>query len=234
MNEFTPYLEILPGPQRQLYPNLAWSREEGFVLYEGTAVALYAGHRESKDFAFFSEKSLDKRHIENELLRRGLHYSILQEEPNTLSLKVMDNKVQLSFWGTIGYGRVDTPMRTDDGVLEVASPLDLMATKLKVILDRIEAKDYKDIATLSNMGVPLERGLAAAKNFYPGFPEMECLRSMMWFEGGDLDSLDEPTMNTLRQLADNVHNIPPITLQSNYLHDDSNDLRLQRRSTSMG
>ena len=45
MSIFTPHLEVLPAPQRTIYPELAWVKEAGFVLYGGTAVALYAGHR---------------------------------------------------------------------------------------------------------------------------------------------------------------------------------------------
>jgi hypothetical protein len=55
-------------------------------------------------------------------------------------------------FGGIGFGRVNDPLLTRDGVLLVASLDDLMATKLKATLDRAEAKDYREIAELISAG----------------------------------------------------------------------------------
>ena len=68
---------------------------------------------------------------------------MIQSQPDTLSVLVpaIESSVKLSFFGSIGIGRVGVPSRTQDGVLEVASLLDLLAAKLKVIQQRIEAKD---------------------------------------------------------------------------------------------
>lgn len=59
--------------------------------------------------------------------------------------------------GRFGIGRINDPLLTDDGTLLVAPREDLLATKLKVLLQRIEAKDYLDIAALLEAGVSLER-----------------------------------------------------------------------------
>ena len=40
------------------------------------------------------------------------------------------------------------PLETSDGALLVASLDDLLATKLKAVLDRAEVKDYRDIARM--------------------------------------------------------------------------------------
>ena len=47
------------------------------------------------------------------------------------------------------------PRQTNDGVLLAISLDDLMATKLKTILDRAEAKDYRDIAAMLMAGISL-------------------------------------------------------------------------------
>lgn len=52
-----------------------------------------------------------------------------------------DQHLKVSFFGTIGFGRIGEPEITDDGTSQVATLDDLMATKVKVILQRIEAKD---------------------------------------------------------------------------------------------
>ena len=53
-----------------------------------------------------------------------------------------------TFKPRFGFGRVGTPEVTVDSTLQVASLDDLMATKLKVILQRAEAKDYRDLAAM--------------------------------------------------------------------------------------
>lgn len=55
---FTPKLDILPLAQRNLWPNLV-QLPRHFVLYDGTAIAIRLGHRESIDFDFFSASVLD-------------------------------------------------------------------------------------------------------------------------------------------------------------------------------
>lgn len=65
-------------------------------------------------------------------------------------------------------GRVAEPEPTEDGVLQNCLIVDdLRATKSKVILQRIEAKDYRDIAAMLNAGVSLSKGLAAAWEMLP-------------------------------------------------------------------
>ena len=60
MTSFCPHFEILPEAQKALWPSLAPLKALGFVLYGGTAVALYFGHRSSVDFDFFSHLPLDE------------------------------------------------------------------------------------------------------------------------------------------------------------------------------
>ena len=61
----------------------------------------------------------------------------------------------------IDIGRVDTPQRTVDRVTLVASLLDLFGTKLKVLLERVAAWDYLDLAAILRSGVPLPVGYDA-------------------------------------------------------------------------
>ena len=78
--------------------------------------------------------------------KSGIAFHVVQDEKNSLSLFTEPGNVKLSFFGDLGIGRVGAPSQTRDGILLVASPLDLLATKLKVIMQRAEAKDYNDIA----------------------------------------------------------------------------------------
>jgi hypothetical protein len=82
------------------------------------------------------------------------------------------------------------PEISNDGVAQVASPLDLLATTLKVLLQRAERKDYLDVATLLEAGLSLADGLAAASALYgPAFQPEEALKALVYFADGDLPDL---------------------------------------------
>ena len=90
--------------------------------------------------------------------------------------------MKVSFFGGIDIGRVGHPERTDDGVLQVASMLDLFATKLKVLLQRVAVRDYVDLAAILRAGVCLEDGLGAAVTLYgSAFPPVEAVKTLVCF-----------------------------------------------------
>ena len=140
---FAPRLESLPEEQRALWPALA-GVPRSFVLYGGTAIALRLGHRVSVDFDFFSSEPLDFEDLF--ALPFVRESEVLQREPATLTVstpgKESATPVKVSFFGGIDIGRVGCPERTDDGVVWVAAMLDLFATKLKVLLQRIAERDF--------------------------------------------------------------------------------------------
>lgn len=118
---------------------------------------------------------------------------------------------KVSFFGAIGLGRVGQPAWTEDGVLQVASLDDLMATKLKFLLQRIEAKDYIDIAAMMGAGVSLERVLASARSIYGrSFQPSESLKALVYFEGGDLEVLPDATRRTLIEAVQRVKDLPEV------------------------
>jgi hypothetical protein len=195
MNSFTPKLETLPVEQQEIWAQLSPVVKQGFVLYGGTAIALQLGHRISVDFDFFRHEDLKKEAIFQDLPFCS-HGQIIQNQPNALSL--IYNKVQLSFFGDINFGRVEDPLISNNGNIVVANLDDLMATKVKVVLQRCAAKDYQDIAAMIQGGVSLEKGLASAQQMYgQTFVPTECLRALTYFEGGDLDILSKTEKDTI-------------------------------------
>ena len=103
-----------------------------------------------------------------------------------------------------------------DAVLLVDSLEDLLATKLKAILDRAEAKDYRDIAGLLRAGASLEGALGAFAKMYrrdPGLP----LKAIGFFKDGDLPSLPKPDQDLLRAARDRVSDVPDIHLLNGLL-----------------
>jgi len=209
---FEPKTSSLPKAQQEIWPLLAPAAGLSFVLYGGTAVALHLGHRTSVDFDFFRSSPLDKMELETSFpfLARA---QTIQEDANTLvvSVPMPSGPVKVSFFGGLDIGRINDPLQTNDSTLFVASTEDLLATKLKAILDRAEAKDYRDIAALLNAGVSLERALGAFAKMY-GKDAGLALRAMGFFKDGDLPSLSKKDQDALRAARDRVSAIPDVQL----------------------
>ena len=159
-------MEVLPEAQKDIWPTLCWTTASGFVLYGGTAIALRCGHRASIDFDFFTDQPLNQSTILEELQKSGISFRVVQDEKNSLTVVIESGNVRLSFFGGLGMERVGVPTLTEDSVVLVASDLDLLGTKLKVIMQRVESKDYSDIAQLLRGGTNLIQGLWAARSLY--------------------------------------------------------------------
>jgi len=215
-------MDALPSAQQRLWPQLRSASDLGFTLYGGTAIALRLGHRDSVDFDFFSEKPLDRETIKAAFpfVARS---TTIQDQGNTWVVLVPDgdsekDHVKISFFGTIAFGRVGEPDFTDDGVLQVASFDDLMATKVKVVLQRAEAKDYRDVAAMVKAGVSLSRGLASARLLFgPNFQPSESLKALVYFNDGDLKTLTIAEKTALVEAVKAVRDLPDVTLVSKRL-----------------
>jgi hypothetical protein len=228
-DSFEPKTEILPKAQQELWPLLTRAPALSFVLYGGTAIALHLGHRVSVDFDFFRSEPLDKKDIETAFTFMRDAQTI-QEDENTLVVRapMPSGAVRVSFFGGVGIGRINEPLTTADATLLVASLEDLLATKLKTILDRAEAKDYRDISAMLSAGIPLEKALGGFSKMYgkdPGLP----LRAMGYFKDGDLSSLPKRDQDILRKARDRVAEIPEVVITHGSLAVSS-PVSHQRRS----
>jgi len=208
----------LLAEQRDLWPTLAPTVDLGFTLYGGTALSLRLGHRASIDFDFFSDKPLLKRELQSLPALRNAQ--VIQDEPTALTVlaTTKTESVKLSFFGGISFGRVSEPELTNDHVLEVASMYDLFATKLKVLFDRVDAKDYRDIAAILRAGHHLDEGLAAGRALFGSqFQPAEVLKFLTYFEGATFNELSKADREILEKSATAVTNIPNMTIISKAL-----------------
>jgi hypothetical protein len=210
IGSFRPRLEVLPPAQRQLWPELQGVPRR-FVLYGGTAIALRFGHRSSVDFDFFATEPFEVAQLLGEMpwLRAG---QPLQSALNTYTTVLRrDEPVKLSFFGGLSLGRVGQPERTDDNVLSVASALDLAATKVAVIQQRAEKRDYLDVACLLRAGLRLSDMLGAARALYRDqFNPMISLKALCYFQDGDLPELPAEVKDFLAMQAGEVKGIPDL------------------------
>jgi hypothetical protein len=202
---FTSNLSILPEPQRQLWSELK-ATPKSFVLYKGTALALRLGHRQSEDFDFFSNQPFHP-----DSLRDRIPYlknaEMTQFQDNTLTALVDRNgPVKLSFFGSLGIKRAQDPDIAEENGIQVASLLDLLASKLKTVQSRAEAKDYRDILATFDAGLCLAEGLAAAAAIYgKNFNGVLSLKALTYFEDGDLPSLTPTIQKRLLAAATSVN-----------------------------
>ena len=167
---------------------------------------------DSLDFDFFRSETLDKQALQAFAFMRDA--KIIQEDENTIVAiaPMAAGPVKVSFFGGMSIGRINDPLLTVDSILLVASIDDLLATKLKAILDRAEAKDYQDIAAILRAGTSLEKALGAFKKIWNKDPALP-LKALGFFKDGDLPSLPKADREILRAARDRVKGIPDVALK---------------------
>jgi Nucleotidyl transferase AbiEii toxin, Type IV TA system len=185
-----PRLDILPAPQRRLWPELKATTPD-FTLYGGTAIALRLGHRQSVDFDFFSVVPFEPAQLMARItyLRGAV---IRQSAANTLTCTVeRGGPVQLSFFGGLSLGQVGAPEQVEGPGFSVASPIDLAGMKAAVITQRAEIRDYLDIhALMITAGIALSAMLAAAAIIYgPEFNPLLSLKALAYHDDPALAEL---------------------------------------------
>jgi hypothetical protein len=129
MGTFKPHMEVPPASQQKPWPEPRVAADLGFVLYGGRLLRCALATGIPLISAFFSEKPLDRNALQAAfpLIEQSI---VLQDRPGALSILVpcgdSERKhVKVSFFRTIGFGRVGEPDFTHDGVLYVASLDDL-------------------------------------------------------------------------------------------------------------
>jgi len=186
------------------------------VLYGGTAVALRCGHRISEDFDFFSAQAFTPEVLVVQLpWLRSPEPKVLQRQNNTLTVELSQpsGPVKVSFFGDISFGQIKAPDVSPDNRLKIASSEDLLALKLGVIHQRLEAKDYLDIHALLKSGLSLAAGLSNLDALHPLATNWTIvLKTLVYFKGGDLDRLPENVKRDLEEAVRNVREVPgPLT-----------------------
>lgn len=169
------------------------TRRLDFTLYGGTAIALRLGHRQSLDFDFFAQTP-----FEADALLKDIPYLkdvvVRQSSPNTLTETVdRGGPVQVSFSGNLGLGQVEAPDLIREPKLAIASLIDLAGTKAKVILQRVESKDYIDIHALMTKGsIPLAKIVAAASVIFgPQVNPLDALKAIAYHQDPALAVLSD-------------------------------------------
>lgn len=195
--------ETLPGPQRALWPYLAPVSKMGFVLYGGTSVALRFGHRNSVDFDFFSSECFDERQL-RDVLPWLCGCRKIQDAENTYSYITCYN-AKISFLGGFNFGRIGCPDMDMGTGLQIASPEDVFALKLRAVHDRIAVKDLLDVAEFIRQGFSLEYAIMGANTLIKGMPPPEfTIRTLMWYDDPEFAGFSQENRDVIAKACAGV------------------------------
>lgn len=137
---------ILPEPTARAWPEVAVVAPSDAVLMGGTALAVHLHHRVSRDLDLFTFDDFDPQALAARLAERG-PFAVTTVAEGTLNGIFDEAKVQF-LWAR-GQHQLEEP--TEVAGLRIGSISDLLATKLKVIGDRGELRDYVDLMAIEQL-----------------------------------------------------------------------------------
>lgn len=149
----------LPDDAGRTWETVAPLLPRALYLGGGTALAVHIAHRVSRDLDFFyHEGAVDLASLADTLATAG-PFVVTQAAPGTLNGLFSQTKLQFLHADEVEPQRRLEPTRTVGGI-EVAGIGDILAMKLKVIIDRGELRDYFDLMAIErDAGRTVEEGL---------------------------------------------------------------------------
>ena len=181
---------VLPLATREVWQALVGNLPSGSYLVGGTGMAAHLGHRVSRDLDFFVADPFEPEELARSLDEIG-QFASTQIAAGTLNGYLGETRIQ--FLDAHDQHPVD-PITEIAGV-PVAGLRDLLATKLKVIGDRGELRDYFDLLVLErDAGQRVEAGLALViERYRPATPEavvLHIVRALGYLQ----DVADDPAL----------------------------------------
>lgn len=135
------YSGVLPAGTSEAWVRLAPMVPETFYLAGGTALATHLRHRVSGDLDFFAEEPFDAERYARALTDRFDDFVATRIDDGTVNGMLGSTKLQFLDAST----QTNVVEPTVLAGVRVASVEDILAMKLKVIMDRGELRDYFDL-----------------------------------------------------------------------------------------
>ena len=172
------YYAILDKHRKEILPFLKNLKDE-FYLAGGTALALQIGHRDSIDFDFFSNNSINTVQLFSKLKNIFNKFQILkiQEEKNTLTI-LINNIIKISFFS---YGYKLLKNKIIEPNLCIASMEDIACMKLSAIISRATNKDYIDLYYILKQ-LDLQAVLKMCEEKFNDIDTNLILKSLVYFD----------------------------------------------------
>lgn len=134
---------LLPADTAEAWSILASLLPAGAALYGGTGLAAHLYHRASRDLDFFFAEPADLTALAAELER---HRPLAVETLRGDTLNALFGHTKVQFLDATDQRVLAPP--TEAAGLAIASLPDILATKLKVLRDRPELRDYFDLMSI--------------------------------------------------------------------------------------
>ena len=176
--------EILTDKQRELLDWIAQYQRE-YYLVDGTAIALYLGHRQSVDFDMFKQGTINhKRNLER-ISASGFAFQVTRRVAEQMNCLL--NDVKLTFFQY----PFDIPTSKKEGVpFRLPALLDLAAMKAYALGRRSKWKDYVDLYFILTGHYTMEQICARATEIFGElFSEKMFRAQLSYFD--DIDYIEE-------------------------------------------
>lgn len=139
--------DVLPPDAIAAWPHVAAAVPDDGILMGGTALAVHLHHRVSRDLDVFTQKDFDPEAVARLLEAEGA-FAVTSIDDGTLNGVFGRTKVQV-LWAQ-DQSVLEPPIRVSG--MQVGSLSDILATKLKVLGDRGELRDYYDLMKIERDG----------------------------------------------------------------------------------
>jgi len=131
---------VLPRATLNAWPHVAAVTPPDGILMGGTALTVHLRHRVSRDLDVFTTEMFDPDELESRLKMHGTFAATLKDDG---TLNGVFDDARLQFLWTRGQRVLAEPTRV--GGLNIGSIDDILATKVKVVGDRAELRDFFDL-----------------------------------------------------------------------------------------
>lgn len=182
--------QVMPPEQASLLKELgSWTRDRGYYLAGGTAVALWLGHRSSIDFDWFSDQpATEPQHVPDELRQIGAEFTVRSQ-----TLQLIDGHIReiRATFVQYAYPVLVAPSVWPEFGCAIASLVDLCCMKLAAVAQRGSRKDFIDIDAIFRHGVSLTEVLGDYRRKYNVSDVMPILRGLAYFEDAERERMPE-------------------------------------------
>jgi predicted nucleotidyltransferase component of viral defense system len=151
--------KVLTRDQKRALEQLGpFTFKQDFYLAGGTALAIYLGHRRSRDFDWFTTGPIsDAMNLAGLIREEGIPFSVRQVARGTLNGSV--SKVPVSFF-EYGYPLLRKVIYWPEFGCRLASLSDIACMKLSAIAQRGHKKDFVDLYALGTKSFSLKQMLS--------------------------------------------------------------------------
>jgi len=181
--------DALPGDAAYTWEQIAPVLPPALYLGGGTALAVHLAHRVSRDLDFFYHRAAVDLEALVAALERAGPFAVTGRAAGTLNGLFSQTRLQVLHADEVEPQRRLEPPEPIGGI-GVAGIGDLLAMKLKVIVDRGELRDYFDLMAIElEAGRMVEEGLALFLERYGRPPEPYVIEPIVRALGylGDVD-----------------------------------------------